>query len=164
MSSELIHNIAKLRVCVAFLGEKDQQNWWSSSFLSRSGEVFLTPVFPKTSQLARLNGTSSAARLAHDELIGVGDVYHLFRLPENVEHDIAQYINSDDIFTSLISSVDDAYTNLLSLAESESAQGVGPLLLDQAELNQNLVCQMAAAYLAGFQSNQAVYPYYRGKA
>ena len=50
----LAPNIVKLRICVAFMGEKEQIGWWPSSFLSSSGEAFLSPVFPKTSTLARL--------------------------------------------------------------------------------------------------------------
>tara|TARA_X000001036_G_C20615784_1_gene780883 strand:- start:1102 stop:1212 length:111 start_codon:yes stop_codon:yes gene_type:complete len=34
---KLAHNILKLRVCVAVMGEKKQVGWWPSSFLSRSG-------------------------------------------------------------------------------------------------------------------------------
>jgi len=87
--------IAMLRICVAFLGEKDQRDWWKSSFLSRSGEAFIAPIFPKTSILARINGASAAAQFVHDEHIGIGDVFHLFRLPENVEQDINQLLKRE---------------------------------------------------------------------
>lgn len=164
MNSELTVNIARLRTCVAFLGEKDQQNWWPSSFLSRSGEAFLNPVFPKTSILARVSGAGAAAQAAHDEHIGVGDVFHLFRLPENVEHDISQSLIKDASILESVESEDDAYTSLQELACGESTQGMGPLLLDQSEINQAVMSHMAAAYLSGFKNKQTVYPYYRGKA
>ena len=93
-----------LRVCVAFLGEKEQTNWWSSSFLSKSGETFLSPAFPKTAALARVNGASAAAQIVHDEHIGIGDVYHLFRLPENIEHDISQLLAKDGSVLEFITS------------------------------------------------------------
>lgn len=104
--NDLIHEIAKLRTCVAFLGEKEQNNWWPCSFLSSSGAAFLTPVFPKTSLLARVNGASTAAQVIHDEYIGVGNVYHLFRLPENIEREIAQILTKEQSFSDCISSVD----------------------------------------------------------
>ena len=163
MKSDLFLDIAKLRTSVAYLGEKDQCNWWSSSFLSRSGDAFLTPVFPKTNLLARVNGASSAAQLMHDEHIGVGEVFHLFRLPENVEHNISQSLSKDASIIERFKSVEDAYTSLQDLAGGESTQGLGPLLLNQSEFDKTTVRQMAAAYLAGFKSSQTVYPYYRGK-
>lgn len=164
MTPDLIFKLVRLRTCVAFLGEKDQQSWWPSAFLSRSGEAFLNPVFPKTSVLARVSGASVAAQVTHDEHIGVGDVFHLFRLPENVEHDISQSLTKDASIMESIKSEDYAYTSLQELAYGESTQGMGPLLLDQSEVNQTVISQMAAAYLTGFKNTQTVYPYYRGKA
>jgi hypothetical protein len=163
MNQQLISNIASLRVCVAFLGEKDQKNWWSSAFLSRSGEAFLNPVFPKTSLLARVNGASAAAQVAHDEHIGIGDVYHLFRLPENIEHDISQILTTDTTLNECFSSEEAAIEKLQALAGGSTVQGEGPLLLEQAEINQDAIKAMAAAFVASFSSGQPVYPYYRGK-
>ena len=162
MSADITLNIAQLRSCVAFLGEKENHNWWSSSFLSSSGGSFLTPVFPKTSLLARVNGASAAAQLVHDEHIGVGNVYHLFRLPENIEHEISQSLTNDQSATCGVSSVKEAKACFESLATGFSEQAIGPLLLEQNAFNEITIKQMASAYLAGFQSNEAVYPYYRG--
>jgi hypothetical protein len=161
MTPDLALKLAKLRTYVAFLGEKDQQNWWPSSFLSRSGAAFLNPVFPKTSLLARVTGASNAAQVAHDEHIGVGDVFHLFRLPENMEHDIFQVL-TNELSILEIGSEDDAYTSLQGLTNGDTTQGIGPLLLNQSEIDQATISHMAAAYLAGFKNNQTVYPYYKG--
>ncbi len=120
MSANITLSIAQLRSCVAFLGEKENHNWWSSSFLSKSGGAFLTPVFPKTSLLARVNGAGAGARLVHDEHIGVGDVYHLFRLPENIEHEISQALTNDQSATCSMSSVEEANALLESLASGFS--------------------------------------------
>jgi len=163
MTPDLILQLAKLRTCVAFLGEKEQQNWWPSSFLSRSGEAFLAPIFPKTNQLARVNGASVAAQVVHDEHIGVGDVFHLFRLPENIEHDITQLLIAESSIAESFKSDDGAYLCLEELAAGEATEGIGPLLLDQSEIGQVALSHMAAAYLAGFKNNHTVYPYYRGK-
>jgi len=162
MTPDLILQLAKLRTCVAFLGEKEQQNWWPSSFLSRSGAAFLTPVFPKTSQLARVNGASAAAQAIHDEHIGVGDVFHLFRLPENIEHDITQLLIVELSIAESFESSAAAFLCLENLANGNATQGVGPLIMNQKEVDHDVVEQMAAAYLTGFRSNQSVYPYYRG--
>ena len=164
MKDELISKFVELRVLVGYLGEKEQQNWWSSSFLSPSGKAFLSPVFPKTSALARVNGASGAAQVAHDDLIGIGDVYHLFRLPENIEYGISQYLAKDDGVLELIVSEDAARSVLQLLADSESTQGIGPLLLDLGSVDVTTIGRMASAYCKGFISGEQVYPYYRSKA
>lgn len=164
MNQQLISNIASLRVCVAFLGEKDQKNWWSSSFLSQTGGTFLNLVFPKTSLLARVNGASTAAQVAHDEHIGIGDVYHLFRLPENIEHDLSQKLTEDLTLAENFSSEAVAIEKIQVMAGEKSLQGEGPLLLSQPEINLNMVSDMAAAFLSAINNDQPVYPYYRGKA
>lgn len=154
--------IAKLRTYVAFLGEKDQQNWWPSSFLSSSGATFLNPVFPKTSLLARVTGASAAAQVVHDKLIGIGNVFHLFRLPENIEHNILQVLTTELSILDNISSKDEALASLQTLANGDTTQGIGALLLNQSEIDQVAINHMAAAYLAGFKNNQKVYPFYKG--
>lgn len=162
MNQELISNIAKLRTCVAYLGENEQHNWWSSSFLSHTGEAFLNPVFPKTSFMARVNGAGAAAQLVHDEHIGIGDVHHLFRLSETIEHQITQLLSKDYSADDCIGSDVAAISQLKSLANEEIIQGVGPLLLDQNDINNTVIKLMASAYLVGFENNEAVFPFYRG--
>ena len=163
MTPELTLNLVKLRTCVAFMGEKEQANWWPSSFLSRSGEAFLTPVFPKTAALARVNGASGAAQVSHDEHIGIGDVYHLFRLPENIEHDISQLLAKDASVLELITSEETAQASLQELSGDQSTQGIGPLLIEQDVIDQSMMARMAAAYMQGFSAGEQVYPYYRSK-
>lgn len=163
MTPELILQLAKLRSCVAYLGEKDQKNWWSSSFLSPSGKVFLDPVFPKTSFLARVNGASLAAQVVHDEHIGIGDVYHLFRLSENIEHDVSQLLAKDASVLELIVSEEMAQAGLQELSGGERTQGVGPLLIEHDGIDQAMIGHMAAAYMQGFSAGEQVYPYYRSK-
>ena len=155
-----IPDILKLRIFVAFMGEKEQLGWWPSSFLSRSGEAFLAPAFPKTAALARLNGSNGAARLVHDKYIGTGNVYHLFRLPENIEQAISELLISDASVFDLITSEETARTGLKALAAGGNAQGAGPLLLE-GEIDEVMVGLMADAYLHGIQAREQVYPYYR---
>jgi hypothetical protein len=80
-----LQEIARLRMIVGFLGEKGQHNWWSSEFFSATAPAFLNPVFGKTTTLAQYHGVKESARRVHDEHIGVGRVFHLFRLPESIE-------------------------------------------------------------------------------
>ena len=161
MTPELILNLARLRTCAAFMGEKDQTGWWPSSFLSPSGEAFLSPVFPKTAALARVNGASGAAQVVHDEHIGIGDVYHLFRLPENIEHDISQLLAKNTSVLELIASEEVAQAGMQELSAGEIVRGVGPLLLEDEAIGTTMVARMAAAYMQGFSSEEQVFPYYR---
>jgi len=161
MSLDVAITIAKLCTYVAFLGEKDQKNWWSSSFLSSSGATFLNPVFQKTSLLARVTGASAAAQVVHDKYIGIGDAFHLFRLPESIEHNKFQVLTTELPIQNNINSEDDAYASLQTLANGYTAQGIGPLLINHSEVDQTLISQMAAAYLAGFKNNNPVYPFFK---
>ncbi|WP_299876422.1 BrxE family protein [uncultured Cocleimonas sp.] len=163
MKEEIKNKIVRLRVCVAYMGEKEQVNWWPSSFLSSSGEAFLSPVFPKTAALSRINGASSAARVIHDEYIGIGNVQHLFRLPENVEYEISQSLIKDASILETLTSEEAASAVLHELANGDTTNGVGPLFIKSDSFDQNMVTCMAAAYLQGFSSGQQVYPYYRSR-
>lgn len=165
MSVELVNILAKIRVCVAYLGEKEQNNWWPSSFLSASGKAFLGPVFPKTSLLAQITGCSNAAKIVHDEFIGVGDVNHLFRLPENLESELMHLLANKDSGIEIPSSIDAALQDLRELASVNSVNsvnGAGPLLIDDTENKEKLVSNIVAAYINGFANNQPVYPYFKG--
>ena len=73
--------ISELRVLVSYLGEKGQANWWGSEFFSNTATAFLGPIFNRSLFLAQYQGATAAAAKVHDEAIGVGRIYHLFRLP-----------------------------------------------------------------------------------
>lgn len=62
----------KLRLLVGFLGEREQVGWWPSGFLSSTSHSFLSPMFSRTTPLARYTGVSEAARRIHDERIATG--------------------------------------------------------------------------------------------
>jgi len=80
--------LATLRATIGYLGEREQFAWWQSSFFDQGSSAFLTPVFARTHVLAQVAGVTRAAALVHDKWIGVGDAYHLFRMPEDVEQAI----------------------------------------------------------------------------
>ena len=64
---DLINRIIHLRYLIGFLGEKNQCNWWPTSFYEPSGFSFLQPVFSRTTPLAQYYGAVEAARRFHDE-------------------------------------------------------------------------------------------------
>src|SRR5262245_6572127 len=75
----------KLRTAVAFLGERPQAKWWDSGFLNSVGFQYLTLIYPKTVASAALTAAAEAACRIHDERIGRGRIFHLFRLPPEIE-------------------------------------------------------------------------------
>ena len=80
-------------------------------------QAFLTPLFARTRLLAQCSGVTRAAALIHDERIGVGDVYHLFRLPEDVEQGIHRILDEEDVCARVEASLANRETALASLRE-----------------------------------------------
>ncbi|MFP5402119.1 MAG: BrxE family protein [Gammaproteobacteria bacterium] len=85
------HSVAELRVLVGYLGEQAQM-WWPSRFFGPEAAAFLAPVFARSRFLAQCQGVSAAAARLHDEFIGVGRAFHLFRLPEVFEQAVASVL------------------------------------------------------------------------
>ena len=52
--------LSKLRLAVGFLGEQEPR-WWASNFFGPGSEAFLSPIFPRTTPLARYHGVVLAA-------------------------------------------------------------------------------------------------------
>jgi hypothetical protein len=89
MNAKLIHQIIGLRLAVGLLGEQEQSGWWPSRFLGRHAHAFLNPIFGGKTRMAQYHGVIEAACRIHDERIGVGRVFHLFRLPETIEQQMS---------------------------------------------------------------------------
>jgi hypothetical protein len=86
------NDIIALRFLIGYLGERTQANWWPSDFLAFRSEAFLLPIFQKSAAMAQFSGVTEAARRVHDERIGVGRVFHLFRLPEAIEQRCFEFL------------------------------------------------------------------------
>ena len=162
--SDLI-NIAKLRLSVGYLGEAHQSAWWTSSFLCETSTAFLSPVFSKTTLLARYYGVRDAAARVHDEHIGIGEgVFHLFRLPEALERELHELVGDSDVaetLSAVIQNKEAAQETLDQLSADSRSDGVGPVRLGQTTKLQDISTWQIAAqsYRQGFQSNSKVYPY-----
>ena len=157
--------LACLRVVVGSLGEREQYAWWQSSFFSAQSRAFLAPVFGRTQLLAQTMGVTRAASLVHDERIGVGRVYHLFRLPEDVEQGIHRALQDAEIarrIGALIAHKDAALAYLRTEARSAVGGGVGPTRMgDDHDLrDQRHWRAIAAQYVAAFAAGAEVYPYF----
>lgn len=127
--------------------------------------MFLDPVFPKTSHLAQYHGVTGAARRLHDEHIGVGNVFHLFRLPEEVEKYLHSAMLAGRGESNLLTGLDDMNAALRVLTEvsdgtrgpSEGPTSVGVL---KDIFTNPAIRNLAQCYLAAFQGGIKTYPYF----
>jgi len=165
MQPQLSITVATLRIAVGFLGEREQFGWWQSSFFSEWSKAFLAPVFARTQLVAQYTGAVQAATLVHDERIGVGRVFHLFRLPEAFEQELRQVLSNSDVASDLgaqMANRDKALSLLLRQAASHDAQAVGPVLVGQVQdmYEVDVWRTVAAQYANGFKHNSQVFPYF----
>jgi hypothetical protein len=160
-----LESLAKMRAVIGCLGEREQYAWWQSSFFSFGSQAFLTPAFARTAMLAQCMGVTRAAALVHDERIGVGRVYHLFRLPEDIEQGIHGALHAPEIhaqIAALVAHKDAALEYLRTQGQSLSGSGVGPVEIGHAHdiRDQRSWQAVAAHYFAAFSVRADVYPYF----
>ena len=162
-------DIAKLRLCIGFLGELHQYAWWQSSFFSSNSSQFLLPVFEKTSFYSQYYGVKDAAAKVHDTHIGIGKgVFHLFRLPENIERDLHEILGKKENVTILQNDMQDknhCEQFLKTYVKNNIAHAVGPVRLgDIADIDKKQVWQnLAQYYLNSFNQSSKVFPYFSGE-
>jgi hypothetical protein len=164
-----IIKLIKLRLLVGFLGEKRQANWWDCSFLDATGRRFLETTFPRTAFCAALRSTTEAARLLHDSRIGRVGVFHLFRLPVDIEDALEPHIAdwpSKDHPLSWISSCDTALEELRRMDESHVSAPEGPVQVgvEKKILAPGSISDLAAHYHSAFAGNFHCFPYIAGES
>lgn len=156
-------SIVSLRLSVGFLGERDVAGWWPSGFMSPTAPAFLAPVFGTKVLHARYQGLIESAKRIHDERIGVGRVFHPFRLPEAQEQRVLHALRlGDEQSISAISSRDAAMHRLQALVGRTVDVKPGPTLIGPLEMleDPSWVANVAAIYLAAFDSNIQCFPYF----
>jgi hypothetical protein len=156
-------SILCLRLSVGFLGERDGAGWWRSGFTSPTAPAFLAPIFGAKVLQAQYQGLIEAARRVHDERIGVGRVFHPFRMPEAQEQRVLDALRSDrEKPTSGISSHEAAMNDLQDLAGQVVDVKPGPTLIGPIETleDPSWVKKVASIYLAAFNSNIQCFPYF----
>ena len=153
-----------LRLLVGYLGEKPQFNWWPTTFIGASSILFLTPIFPRTTLLSQYHGILEAARRLHDERIGIGSVFHLFRLPEVREQELHDMLSHGGHSFSMesIAGRDAALAALQKIADGHTSASEGPVKLGSAQdiLSPNGIRDMSRSYTAAFTQGVKCYPYF----
>jgi hypothetical protein len=156
--------IVRLRIIVGYLGEKAQFGWWPTEFYTPSSAAFLNPVFARTTALAQYHGVKEAARRVCDEHIGVGRVFHLFRLPETLEQLLFEVLQDPATVVAVhqpIASRATALDALQSIAKSQGPSQEGPLNIGTAaDLDHDAwLAAAAGCYHAAFAKGGRSYPY-----
>ena len=165
MDASHLNLLATLRIIVGYLGERERFGWWPSAFFAPGSATFLAPLFARTQLLARCNGVTQAAALVHDDRIGVGQVYHLFRLPEDVEQGIHRLLSDEAVcqrVEALLAGQTTALTALRRMASQPGAENIGPTRIGSIDdLRAQEAWQAAAAhYLHAFEHGGQVFPYF----
>ena len=161
--------LAKLRILVGYLGERNQYGWWQSSFFGVSSQPFLRPVFVKTTLLAQYYGVKEAATRVHDEHIGVGrGVFHLFRLPERYEQELHTIICEEELnqhFSKMITDKETACQMLGQYAKSDVEILSGPVRVGGLEdLERKEVWETVAQYYKrAFEADNQIFPFFSEK-
>ena len=159
-----VEDLITLRVLVGFLGEKPQYGWWETNFLSDIGLKYLRIVFPRSAFSAGMTSVAEAAKRLHDNRIGRGGVYHLFRLPEFIEQKIHRRLLELDPAPLLpwVESRDRALDKLNTLADGSFGDAEGPVQLGRArdlwQLSSLKV--LARSYNHAFISGKQIFPYF----
>jgi hypothetical protein len=156
---------AELRVLVGYLGEKGQANWWGSEFMSATAAAFLAPIFNRSLFLAQYQGVTAAAAKVHDEAIGVGRIYHLFRLPIGLEQASAEAL-SDTVFVQTVqarlTNRELAMARLAELADKLDPPSPGPVSLGSMRQDLDAELRRAAGfYWVALTSGIQTFPYFR---
>jgi hypothetical protein len=160
-----IERLTLLRTVVGYLGEQEHFGWWQSAFFGSHSKAFLAPVFGKTQLLAQCNGVTRAAALIHDERIGVGHVYHLFRLPEDMEQSIHRSLHD----STVVGKIEQAVTNqaaalaaLRAMTKPSNGDTIGPTRIGNIQdLRSADPWAIAAAhYVHAFERRLQIYPYF----
>lgn len=164
MEKSTLSDILIIRMLVGYLGEKSQFNWWPTTFIGSSSNLFLSPVFPRTTLLCQYHGILESARRLHDERIGVGHVFHLFRLSEDYEHELHSILSAGSFSLPMESFAnrDSALAGLQKFTDGDTSSSEGPVKLGSVEdiMTPNGIRDIAQSYAAAFIQGVKCYPYF----
>jgi hypothetical protein len=157
-SSSNIARLHRLRWLVGLLGSKKHHGWWDCAFLDETGIRFLSTTFPRSARAAAFNATIEAAQRVHDDAVGKGSSYNLFRLPLAIE-DHLQEFTVDDTYPL---AADAARAELRALADASIKAPEGPVQVGIASriLADVSLQELAAHYTSAFAQGLRCFPYF----
>ena len=151
--------LAHLRLSVLACGEALPGKCWDSDGLGKTGQTDLLTVFPRTSLVAAASHAAKLAQAHHDAVTRATGVFHLFRLPTDVEasihHELMTAIpNDQDVQGKL-------WSELKDLPKFEAAAQEGPVNLGEIKLTvAKDISKIANTYKAAFDAGLSVVPYF----
>lgn len=159
--------LCRLRLLVAFLGQRGLGDWWATDFLSESGRQLLAYNFQRQPLLAGFTATCAAAKRLHDERIGRHRTYHLFRLPAETEVEVhaAAAADHERFLTEFPLTQRDAMADLGRIAVEAVDAPEGPVQvggLDEVVTERGIL-EMARHYHSGFQRGLVTLPYFASR-
>lgn len=152
--------LARLRLSVLTAGEALPDKYWDSKGLSASGQGDLIMVFPRTSLLAAMTHATELARAHHDKQTRASGVYHLFRLPTDIETAIHQEMlesvpNNYDVQANLWSEIDE-------LPKVEAQPEAGSINLNTLDLTSTrAIAKLAATYKSAMDAGLTCIPFFQ---
>ncbi|GFH62749.1 MAG: hypothetical protein ZNDK_0520 [Candidatus Desulfovibrio kirbyi] len=158
-----IINLIQLRASVSLIGE--QSKWWNSSFCGATAKSFLSPVFPRTFVYAQFRGVTASAATVHDERIGVGNVFHLFRLPEGMEQAIHEILQNGEVpeIANILTDKSSALHFIEQFAGDISKLPQGPVRVGNLnDMRASSAWESGAAlfYCSGFKQGTETFPFF----
>jgi len=160
-------DILRIRLSVLTLGEIAKPPWWGSKFLTDVGFRFLERLYPRSAFSAAVYSAGKAACEVHDQAIGRQGVYHLFRMPVNLEQEIRALLYANDgtidSYLTIVKEAEESRSLLAEIASlSADDERIGPARIGTTEdiLRPDLYQLMAAVYLKAFDRNGRAFPYF----
>jgi hypothetical protein len=164
LKNDVLHLLLRLRIAVAYLGEKEQCAWWSTRFLGGTGRRFLEFNYPRSAFAAGVTAATEAAKTFHDRRIGKGGVSHLFRLPHIIEQRLSALLLScgDGALISIVSSKQTAIRALVDLRKESTMSAEGPVRIGNNKMlsSGRAVSKLAALYADAFETGKQTLPYF----
>jgi hypothetical protein len=164
LNENFVEPLLKIRLLVGFLGEKRQSNWWDTSFLDPTGTRYVQTTFPRTYLSAGLRSTTEAARILHDLRIGRVGVFHLFRLPVDIEDQVESSINAGAPFVARQTELtkEGALQELREIFQTPLTAPEGPVQIGIPTriLTNDSVSELAAHYHSAFSQGLQCFPYF----
>jgi hypothetical protein len=164
MSHVSTEDITHIRILVLALGEAHHFNWWRSEFLSTTGISYFSRLYPRSKFSGAVQAVTRAALDLHDASIGVGSVYHLFRLPESLEYGVNNSISTqsnelEKIYLPILNDQHRLLEKLSKFVQKKERYKAGPIQLDEEMASHNI----ASAYAWAFQNSAQIFPYFLHK-
>lgn len=163
VTTTAIQQLLRIRLVVAALGERLPKPWWRSQFLTSTGLRYMARIFPRRPLAAALESVTVAARREHDANVGAQS-YHLFRLPSQLEDQLAETIRDSGLDASDLPDSTEGLTGALAQFGSgiSLSSGSGPKSLGciKEVLNPTTLGRIAKLYATAVQQETRIYPYF----